>query len=547
MSAEHLHLSGFIFNAVIVIALLIFMSLVCHKLKLPGIIAFILSGVIIGPNGFGLIKSMPGANIISELAVVFLLFTIGLELSLQTLKKNWQLMVSAGLGQVFLTTISFATLMYFVIGMDWTKSLLWGGIISLSSSAIVMKLLIDNRELNSSYGIATTGIMLSQDILIIPMTIAVSILAAAVAMGDAPTFSYQGILILFGQFALAGLLYLFSLRFIIPHVMEWIVKTKSRELFFFAILFICLGYAVVFEKLNLSLALGAFVAGLLLSGSQFARQATSEIMLLRASFLALFFVSVGMLLDIKFVISNIVYVLLFTVLIIVGKVSIAAFVAWLARLPIRSALITGLFIAQIGELSFVLVNMGLEKKLISNEYFQYFIAVTIITMMLTPMVFRIAPRLILAGGSRRFDKAVKGSNLDVLIVGYGLTGQALADYLAEEGKNFNIIELNYNLVKMGKVKGYNIVYGDATMARVLYESGLTRAKVIVICIAGIDTTRSAVSNIMRWHPEATVVVRVQYLMEAEKMSGLIKSNMVIDAETLSAKRVVSKVKHLLGV
>ncbi|MDE3269990.1 MAG: cation:proton antiporter [Pseudomonadota bacterium] len=545
MPSAHLHLSDFIFNAVIVIALLIFTALVCHKLKLPSIVAFILSGVIIGPNGLGLIKSLPGANIISELAVVFLLFTIGLELSLQTLRKNWQLMVSAGLGQVFLTTVSFAALMHFVIGMDWLQALLWGGIVSLSSSAIVMKLLIDNRELNSSYGIATTGIMLSQDILIIPMTIGVSLLAATVAMENAPTFSYQGILILLGQFTLAGLMYFLSQRFIIPHVMEWIVKTKSRELFFFAVLFICLGYAVVFEKLNLSLALGAFIAGLLLSGSQFARQATSEIMLLRASFLALFFVSVGMLLDIRFVVSNIVYVLLFTLLTIIGKVSIAAFVAWLGRLPIRSALITGLFIAQIGELSFVLVNMGLEKKLISNEYFQYFLAVAIITMMLTPIVFRVAPRLILAGGSRRFDKTAKTSNLDVLIVGYGLTGQALADYLAAEGKNFNIVELNYNLVKMGKVKGYNIVYGDATMARVLYESGLTRAKIIVACVAGIDTTRSIVSNIMRWHPEAMLIVRVQYLMEARQMAGLVKGNMVVDAETLSAKRVVSKVKRIL--
>ena len=545
MSEASLHLSDLIFSAVVIIALLNITALVCHKFKLPGIVGFIISGLIIGPNGFALIDSLPGANIISELAVVFLLFTIGMELSLRSLKKNWKLMVSLGLGQVVLTILVVVFLCNYLIEMSWSKSLLFGCIVSLSSSAIVMKLLIDNRELNSSYGVATTGILLTQDILIIPMTIGLSLLGATYAGNSAFSISYQQLLIILGQFTLAGAVVFVSAKYIVPHALERVVKTKSRELFFFAVLFVCLGFALIFEKLNLSLALGAFIAGLIVSESHFGIQATSEIMLLRASFLALFFVSTGMLLDLGFILHNVLYVLLFTCVTIVTKVSIGAFVAWLGRIPIRSALLTGMFIAQIGELSFVLVNIGLEKKFISEVNFQYFLAITVVTMIITPLVVRFAPRLVLAGGSQKYSTEGSGKELDVLVVGYGVAGQTLADYLEKDNKRFSVVELNYDLVKQGRKRGRDVVYGDGTMAKVLYETGLARAKVVVTCVAGIDTTSSIVRNILRWRPSATVVARVQYNREAEALKGLIKESMIIDAETLSSRRLVTKVKNLL--
>ena len=542
-----LHLSDLILSAVVIIGLLSVSALICQKLKLPGIVGFIIAGVIIGPNGVGFIDSLPGANLIAELAVIFLLFTIGLELSFQTLKKNWKLIASSGLGQVVLSVVFFAVICHYLINLAWPQSLLWGCLISLSSSAIVMKLLIDNREVNSSYGTAATGILLSQDILVIPMTLGISLLTVGQAVNQGFTISQEKLLIWGGQLLGVCIFLVISAKYIVPFILEKVAKTKIRELFFFVILLLCLGFALIFEKLNLSLALGAFLSGLVISESHFGRQATSEIILLRDGFLALFFVSTGMLLDLNFVGKNFLLILLFTCLTIGGKVLIGATVAWLARIPIRSAIICGLFIAQIGELSFVLAEVGLDKKLLTPSHFQYFLTITVITMMITPLIFRFAPRLILSttgDGGREARKRKKG--LDALIIGYGVAGQALADWLQTAGKSYRVIEQNYDLVKKARASGMDVIYGDGSTARILYEAGVERAKVIIVCVAGIVTTRSIVENILRLYPSSHIVVRVQYNREARFLEKLLERKMIIDSETISARRLVAKVKsHLL--
>lgn len=543
-----LHLADLILSTVVIIGLLSISALVCQKLKLPGIVGFIIAGVIIGPDGVAFINTMPGANLIAELAVIFLLFTIGLELSFQTLKKNWKLIVTSGLGQVVLTVGFFAAICYWVLNLNWPQSLLWGCLISLSSSAIVMKLLIDNREINSSYGTAATGMLLSQDILVIPMTLGVALLSAGKVGGQDFNFSYDKLLVWGGLLVGVCLFLYIAAKFIVPFVLERVAKTKIRELFFFAVLLLCLGFALLFEKLNLSLALGAFLSGLVISESHFGRQATSEIILLRDSFLALFFVSTGMLLDLNFVAQNFLWIVLFTLLTIGGKVLIGTMVAWLARVPIKSAVICGLFIAQIGELSFVLAELGLDNRLLSQTHFQYFLSITVITMMITPLFFRFAPRLVLSrvGIEQKIMIEKRKVMFDAVVIGYGVAGQALASWLQNEGKNFRIIEQNYELVKKARAAGLSVVYGDASNAQTLHNAGFINAKLIVVCVAGVVTTSAIVENILRLQSETTVLVRVQYRREAILLSNMLDRKMIIDSETISARRLVAKVKSLLG-
>ena len=544
-----LHLADLILSTVVIIGLLSVSALVCQKLKLPGIVGFIIAGVIIGPDGVAFINTMPGANLIAELAVIFLLFTIGLELSFKTLKKNWQLIVTSGLGQVVLTVAFFAVICHWLLHLNWPQSLLWGCLISLSSSAIVMKLLIDNREVNSTYGTAATGMLLSQDILVIPMTLAMALLSAGEAGGHDFALSYDKLLLWGGMLVGVCVFLYVSARFIVPFVLERVSKTKNRELFFFAVLLLCLGFSLIFEKLNLSLALGAFLSGLVISESHFGRQATSEIILLRDSFLALFFVSTGMLLDLNFVAKNFFWIILFTLLTIGGKVFIGTLVAWLARVPLKSAIICGLFIAQIGELSFVLAELGLDNKLLSHTHFQYFLSITVITMMITPLFFRFAPRLVLAhvGAEQKSSVATpRAKKIDAIIIGYGVAGQALANWLRDEGKIFRIVEQNYELVKKAHATGLAIVYGDGSNAQTLHNADFTSAKLIVVCVAGVVATSAIVENILRLQPEATVLVRVQYRREAILLANMLDRKMIIDSETISSRRLVAKVKSLLA-
>lgn len=548
---EDLYLPNFILSTVVIIGLLSASALICQKLKLPGIVGFIIAGVIIGPNGIAFIDSLPGANLIAELGVVFLLFTIGLELSLQTIRKNWRLIVTSGLGQVVSSVILFALVCHYLLSLAWPQSIIWGCLISLSSSAIVMKLLIDNRELTSTYGSATTGMLLSQDILVIPMTLGIPLLATGKALNAGVDISWEKLLLWGGQFIGVALFLFVSARYIVPFILERVARTKNRELFFFTILLLCLGCALVFEKLNLSLALGAFLSGLVISESHFGKQATTEIILLRDSFLALFFVSTGMLLDLAFVGENFFYIALFTLVTIVGKVTIGTVVAFCVRIPIRSALVTGLFIAQIGELSFVLAEVASEHKLLSAEHFQCFLAITIITMVLTPLIFRFAPRLIFRQSG---DVGIHGRQqhkveADVVIIGYGVAGQALAEFLHDSGRTFRIIEQNYNLIKQSKFPQGTIIYGDGSTAKTLHEAGFDQAKLVVVCVAGIVTTSTIVENIRRLQPSTPLLVRVQYSREAEQLlvKKLLDRRMIIDSENISSRRLVAKVKNILAM
>ena len=412
-----------------------------------------------------------------------------------------------------------------------------------------MKLLIDNREINSSYGTAATGMLLSQDILVIPMTLAVALLSAGKMGGQGFNFSYDKLALWGGMIVgVCAFLYV-SAKYIVPFVLERVAKTKNRELFFFAVLLLCLSFALIFEKLNLSLALGAFLSGLVISESHFGRQATSEIILLRDSFLALFFVSTGMLLDLQFVAKNFLWIILFTLLTISGKVLIGTAVAWLARVPLKSAIICGLFIAQIGELSFVLAELGLDNKLLSHTHFQYFLSITVITMMITPLFFRFAPRLVLAhvGVEQKVRRATGASKkFDAVVIGYGVAGQALVKWLQGEGKSFRIIEQNYELVKKAHAEGLQVVYGDGSNAQTLHSAGFASAELIVVCVAGVVATSAIVENILRLQPEAAVLVRVQYRREAILLANLLDRKMIVDSETISSRRLVAKVKSLLA-
>ena len=509
-------------------------AIICHFFKIPSIVGFIVTGVIIGPSGLAIIDSLPGAKLVAELGVIFLLFTIGLELSINSLRIHKKLIIGSGLSQLILTTAMVFLVAYYGFDLGIQGSLFWGFMLSLSSTAIVMKMLVDARETNSTHGKAVTGILLSQDMAVIPMTLALPLLAIGGVdiHWSNPAFGtwLLKFVLVAGGIALGA-------KFIVPRFLELAARSKSREIFFFATIIMCLGFALAFESLNLSLALGAFLSGLLISESPFGRKATSDVMLLRDTFLALFFCSVGMILDLMFIAHNILKVLGLALLVMTGKFLLATLAAYLAKVPLRSAVVVGAMVFQVGEFSFVLAEMGRQSNLLSPHGFQYFLAMTVFSMILTPFSFQIVPPLILRGkniGKKlKKDQSQKPKALDALIIGFGVVGEAAASSLKENGFSYHIIEHNYSLVKKATQKGEPITFGDGADLETLLHHGLKEAKIVIICVAGVESTRAVLLSSLEHKSPEQVLVRTVYTAERTFISRLVPEQNIVDSEDLS--------------
>ncbi len=528
----------------IIIGAATFGAIVSGFFKIPSIVGFIVAGVIIGPSGFAFIDSLPGAKLIAELGVIFLLFTIGLELSISSLKMHKKFILATGLTQLIATCLIVSVICYLFFNQDISKSIFWGFLICLSSTAIVMKLLVDTRETTSTHGKAATGILLTQDMAVIPMTLAVPMLAASHSVIE--DFSFMQIGPWVGKFLFITISIFIGSKYLTPRFLELAAKSRSRELFFFAIVLMCLVFALAFERLNLSLAFGAFLSGLLISESPFGKKANSDIILMRDTFLALFFCSVGMLLDLGFISENLLMVFGLSCIVLIGKFGIAAFATRVAKVPIRSALVTGAMVFQIGEFSFVLAELGRESQLLSPVEFQLFLGITVFSMILTPFAFMWAPKLLLSPKAKAEGGVnTSGESIDVLIIGYGIAGESLASTLRENNYSYRILEHNYSSVKSALALGEPIVYGDGADFETLHEVGISKAKVVVVCVAGIKSTQAVLLAVLDSQSSAQIVVRTMFTAEKTSIAKIINHSNIIDSEELSTVELLDKVMHLL--
>lgn len=496
-----------------------------HKLRIPSLVGFIIAGVIIGPYGIGLIKDTHSIEMLAEIGVILLLFTIGIEFSMAKLVRIKKAVIGGGGIQVLLTIAISALAVYSATG-NLNRSIFFGFLIALSSTAIVLKILAENGETDSTHGRIMVGILIFQDLCIVPLMLLVPVLS-----GDA--INIVDVILKMGKAAIIIVVVLLSARWIVPSLLHQVVHTKSRELFIITVILLCLGIALLTSRFGLSLALGAFLAGLIVSESEYAHQATSDILPFKDSFIGLFFVSIGMLVSIEYVFDNILKIAA-VVAIIVGLKIITGIVSAISiGSPLRPSIHTGLGLAQIGEFSFVLAISGKAAGLITDEIYQIFLSSSVITMITTPFLLKVAPSVsdLIASQPllKNLDKGRKASEGEgfprkrhdhVIIIGFGLNGRNLAKVLREADIPYVVLEMNSDTVREMRKKGEPIYYGDGTSKEILHKMGIEKARLLVIAISDPVSTRRIVSIARHENPNIYIIVRTRYLVEVDDLKSL---------------------------
>jgi CPA2 family monovalent cation:H+ antiporter-2 len=522
---------GVLKELLIVLTATIAIVFVFQKLRLPTVVGFLLAGVIVGPDGLGLVRDVHEIETLAEIGVVLLLFMIGVEFSLAEVLPIRRVIIWAGVLQITLTTLVVFVISLF-FGAAIEVGIFYGFLVSLSSTAIVLKIYNDRKDIDTLQGRLATGILLFQDLCIIPMMLLVPILGRS---GNAsfPLIAWA----LIKAVLVLGVIVVGS-RIVLPWFLRHVASLRNRELFILFIILLCLGTAWLTSEAGLSLALGAFIAGLVISESEFSHQVVADILPLRDSFSGIFFISIGMLLNLDFLADDAITPLL-NLFLIVGIKSIVIFlVFWRFYRSVRLGVILGLSLAQIGEFSFILAKVGQNYGLLTSGGEQLFLAASILSMIATPfliqwvhpLAFGLETTLLrpagLAKDSSQGAEEVDDSMGHVIIIGYGLNGQNLARVLKEVGIPYRILEMDPALVGRARAAGEPIVFGDGTRPEVLETMGIEQARILVIAISDRAATAHIVSQARRLKPELYLIVRTRYVAEIEHLYRLGASQVI---------------------
>jgi CPA2 family monovalent cation:H+ antiporter-2 len=524
----------------IVVILLVSLPIIFlfKKINLPSIVGFLIAGMLIGPYGFNLIKSVNQIGVMAEIGVMLLMFTIGLEFSLSQLIKIKKFLLVAGGFQLSITIV-LSTIIFSALGIEFNQAIFFSLLVSLSSTAIVFKILSDKDELESPQGKISTGILIFQDLAIVPMFLLLPLLSGFGQLEG--TEIALKLIIAFG--VLAGLLLL--ARFLMPLIVYQLANIRSREAFTIGVILLLLGTAYITHSFGLSFALGAFIAGLILSESDYNHQIVSDILPFRDSFNSIFFVSIGLLLNIQFVLENVLLISGLTFGIIVVKTFVIVAIVYFMKYPLRISILAGLGLAQIGEFSFVLAQAGLNFKLIGNDYYNSFLASTIFSMILTPLIIKLSPFIADKSSALEKDQKHNENYLDnlhahVIIAGFGLNGSNLARVLKETGIKYIVTELNPDTVKKEKAKGEKIIFGDISKEEVLKAIKIDKANTIVYAISDPAVTKMSLKLVKKLHPNIYALVRTRYVNEVDELK-ILGADDVIPEEFETALQIFRKV------
>lgn len=528
----------FLQSLVIIFGVSAFVVFLLNRLKIPSLVGFLISGIIIGPFGLGLVSNEKEIETFAEIGVILLLFTLGMEFSLNKLLRMKRIVFGSGSIQILTTIASTFIITYIFFNFSIEESIFWGFLIALSSTAIVIKSISDKKETSTPQGRAMIGIVLFQDLAVVLFIILIPL------MGGAIVFSLSQILVLLLK-ALAVIFFVIvGSKWVVPFIFEQIVKTKSRELFIISIILFCIGTAMFTNQMGLSLSLGAFLAGMMLSESDYAYQATADIVPFKESFMGLFFISIGMLLNFQFAMDNILTILILCSLLLIVKSTLGYISIKFAGFSSKTSIIAGIGIAQIGEFSFVLAMEGKIYGLIDTNLYQIFIATSILTMIITPFSYSIAHPvaawLTKKVKSKRITKhdsllhnkdfLSRGIKTDhVIITGFGFNGQNLANVLRKSDIPYVILDTDLTIVKKYKEKGEPIFYGDASSIDVLNHIGINNAKMLVCTISDPIMQRIIISNAKKLNDCLFIIVRTKYVKSVNELKE-IGANDVIAGE-----------------
>ncbi|MDP1605175.1 MAG: monovalent cation:proton antiporter-2 (CPA2) family protein [Rhodocyclaceae bacterium] len=493
---------------------------VCRSMNLPPILGYLLVGALAGPHAFAMLPDIESAHRLAEFGVVFLMFTIGLEFSLPRLFAMQRIVFGLGLAQVLLTFVAVAAgaLLW---GVPWQASVALGGAIAMSSTAILSKLLAERRELDAAHGREVMGVLLFQDLAVVPLLVLipaltqpVEVLAGALGWALLKAVVLLALVLFFGQRLMHAW---FGL----------VARRKSSELFMLNVLLVTLGFATITELAGLSPALGAFVAGMLISETEYRYQVEEDIKPFRDVLLGLFFISTGMLLDPAAIWRDLAGVLALLVLLLVGKLAVVGGVSRLMGSSAGTALRSALWLCAAGEFGLVLLVLATNNSLVDRALVQPLLAAMVLSMMIAPLLVvyadRIVLRLVAAEWMLRSMQITRiaahtvAAEKHAILCGYGKTGQHLARFLEAEQIGFMALDLDPDRVREAANAGEPVAWGDCTRRENLLAAGIARARVLIVTFADIETTLRLVQRVRELRPDLPIVARSREEDDAEKL------------------------------
>ena len=522
---------GILKDIVIIFALSTFVNFIFTRIRVPALIGYLITGIIAGPHLLALINSPENVKVLAEIGVILLMFTIGLEFSLNHLLKIRKVVFVGGFLQLMLTA-GITVLLARIYNLIWTEAVFVGFLTALSSTAVVLKLLQERSELTTYYGRTVVGILIFQDIILIPMLLFTPMLG-----GDTAGIGNEFLMLLLKTVGIILFIYLGN-RWLMPRLLHLIAMTRSQELFLMSILVILLAVALLTHELGMSLAFGAFLAGLMISESEYSHNAFGNLIPFKDVFTSFFFVSIGMLLDLGFVAANPWLVIVTVLLVILIKTIVAGFTAFVLGHTFSGTVVVGLSLAQVGEFSFILAGLGLSQDIISPYNYQLFLAVAITSMALTPLLMQASkplsnailrlnlPSFMVNGLFPLQQVDITDMQNHIVLIGKDSRAVNLASMIKKMELPFTSIVFDPDLARREMEKGNLVVFGDATNEPVLRQARVHTAEIVVVSVGNLITAMSMVEHIRAMNKHAQVIVRSRHVTDIEELYRLGASQVI---------------------
>lgn len=511
---------------------------ILSRLNIPSVLGFLITGIICGPFGLKLVEDGHQIQVLAEIGLVLLLFEAGIEFSFKTLLRMKKFLLIAG-GLQLLGTIAAAALVALYAGFAWQPAIFIGMLISLSSTAIVLRVLEHRGDIETAHGRSAFSILIFQDLCLVPLVLIAPFLAGKGGqLMDLATLSGKAVLFLVAAAVAA--------KFLVNFLLNQVAKTKKREAFVLSVMLLCLGMAAATSHFGLSMALGAFIAGLFISTSKYNHQALGEIVTFREVFNSLVFVAIGMLFDVRILIENPILIAKVLLIVIVLKTLIGAGVTMLAGHSLRVAILTGVTIAQISEFSFVLSKLGLAEGLIDAQTNQVFLAVAILTMFVTPgfvyagsFLNKWLEKVLPAGWMDRGTEmaGVEKFHMEnhAIIVGYGNAGKDLARMFQSKGVPCVGLDMDPDVVREEHDSDIPVFYGDGGRQEVLAHAGIAKARFLALTVRDPDRSAVTVALCRRLNPDLYIVARARNSNEADALTAAGVSEVIMEESVIATQ------------
>lgn len=516
---------GVLKDIVIIFALSTFVNFIFTRIKVPAIIGYLITGVIAGPHLLALINSPENVEVMAEIGVILLMFTIGLEFSINHLLNIRRIVFLGGFMQLLITA-GVTLLVSRVYHFGWAESVFVGFLTALSSTAVVLKLLQERSELTTYYGKTIVGILIFQDIILVPLLLFTPMLGGATG-----NIGSELLMLLLKATGIIIFIYIGN-RWLMPRLLHLIAMTRSQELFLMSILLFCLAVAMLTNELGMSLAFGAFLAGLMISDSEYSHNAFGNLIPFKDVFTSFFFVSIGMLLDLGFVYDNPWLVIATVLLVIVLKTVVAGFTAFALGHTFFGTVVVGLSLAQVGEFSFILARLGLTNKIITPYHYQLFLAVAITSMALSPMLIQVSkplanlilrlplPPFLVNGLFPLKQVEIPELKSHIVLIGKDSRAINLASMVKKMDLPFTSIVFDPDRARQQIENGNLAVFGDATNEPVLRQAYVHTAEMVIISIGNLITAMSIVEHVREMNKHAYIIVRTRHVTDIEELYRL---------------------------